>query len=333
MAKGDKITASRFNAIRATTIGIMGVGSGQTGYGQAVVSTAAVSGQAISSTVFNNLRTDMGKAYTHQTNSAIVNAAASVVANQNPPNLELITGSTQISEDILTQYENFVNNVTTGINARKAVAAAAQLDTAVSTSTTRTTAWGGTSQVQTVSHTVTLTFNGYTQSTLTVSSADHIRCFFNAGGKILVTASRTGGTASAKNTTWSSMLSGFGTLSFGSTASTISGSVNAGGSVNSSLGFFGLTVGAAATTLLSQPGTAGVYAENDYIVQVSRPTTNTLAFTITFRDDDTGDQTGIGAPVDESVDGTLTSTVSITRPAGASVDVPAPSGVSVPSAL
>lgn len=333
MAKGDKITASRFNAVRATTLSIMGIGSGQSGYGQATVSTAAVSGQAISSTVFNNLRTDMSKAYTHQTNSSVVNAPASVVANQNPPNLELITGSSQISEDILVQYENFVNNVTTGINARKAVAAAAQLDTAVSTSTTRTTAWGGTSLVQSVSHTVTLTFNGYTQSTLTVPAADHIRCFFNAGGKINITASRSAGSVSSKNTTWTNMLSGFGTLSFGSTASSITGSVNTGGSVNSSLGFFSLTTGAAATTLLTQRAPSGVYVENAYTVQVSRPTANTLAFTITFADNDTGDQTGLGAPVDEAVDGTLTSTISITRPAGASVDVPAPSGVSVPSAL
>lgn len=333
MAKGERITASRFNAIRATTVGIMGVGSGQTGYGQAVVSTSAVPGQAISSTVFNNLRTDMAKAYAHQVNAAVVNSPASVLANQNPPNLELITVSTQVSEDILTQYENFVNNPSTGISARKAVAAPAQLDTTLITGTNRSTAWGGTSQVQTLSHTVTLTFNGYTQSTLTVAAADHIRCFFNAGGTINFNASRSGGTVSNKNTTWTSMLSGIGTMIFGATAFSISGSVNAGGTVSSSVGFFSLTIGAAATTLLIQPGPAGVYAENDYIVQVSRPTANTLAFTITFRDDDVGDQTGIGAPVDEVVDGNLSSAISVTRPAGANVDVPYPTGVSVPASL
>lgn len=331
MAKGDKITASRFNTIRATVVSIMGIGSGQTGYGQATISTAATPGTAVSSTTFNNLRTDMGKAYTHQTGELIANQPASVLANQLPPNLELITGTTTISDDILVQYNNFVNDGSVGILARKADADATQLDTAVSTSTTRSATWGGAAQVQTLSHTVTLTFNGYTQSTLTVPAADHIRCFFNAGGSINISASLSL-TAGAKNSTWRSMLSGFGTLFFRNTGTTITGTTNPGGSTNN-IGFANLTTGAAATTLLTQPGPAGVYAENDYIVQVSRPTANTLAFTITFRDNDSGDQTGLGPAVDESVDGTLTSTVSVTRPSGSYVDVPAPTGVSVPASL
>jgi hypothetical protein len=318
MAKGDRITAARFNAIRATAVNVMGVGSGQTGYGQAVVSTSVNPGQSINSTIFNNLRTDMSKAYTHQTNGSVVNTPATT--NQNPPNLEIATGSTTISDAILVQYENFVNN----INTNRAIAAAAQLTDVNLTSTSRPTAWGGATDV--ISHTVTLTFNGYTQGGLTVSAADHARCFFNAGGFVRINASRTGGSSTSKNTTWTNMLNGFGTLAFRATSSTITGSLNPTGTVASTTGFFNLTVGGASTQILFQPGPSGVYAENDYNVRVSRPTANTLAFTIEFRDDDAGDQTGVGPPVDEEVDGTLTSTVAVTRPFGSFVDVPAPSG-------
>lgn len=321
MSKGDRVTRTAYNNLQTQVSSIMGVGSNQSGYGQDSVSRQANIGEIISSTLLTSLRTDMVKAWTHQTNTAAVDNYLI-----GPPNLKLYQ-SNDVVTDFITQYSDFINNATTGILARRALANAAQLTAGISvTNTQRTTAWGGAAQAQVVSHTVTLTFGGYTQGSLTVSADDHIRVFFNSGGSIQVSASRAGGTVSTKNTTWTNMLAGFGLLSFRGTSSSITGVLNSGGTLSSATGFYSLTVGAGLTTLLSQPGPAGVYAENDYIIAVSRPTTNTLVFTVTFRDDDVGDQTGIGAAVDEQVDGTLTSIVQCTRASGANVDVPAPSG-------
>jgi len=323
MSKGDRITRNSYNALQTQVAGLMGVGSGTTGYGQALVSRQANIGEVITATLLSVLRTDMAKAYAHQRNVAVVDSA--VVG---PPNLKLYVSGDVVS-DFITQYTDFINNGSTGILANKDLANAAQLQANISISNTqRSTVWGGSAQVQAVSHTVTVTFGGYTQGSLTVSAADHARVFFNGGGSIQVSASRSGGTASSKNTIWSNMLSGIGNLSLRAISSTLSGSLNPSGSVATSVGFFNLTVGAGATTLLTQTGPTGVYAENDYIVQVRRPSTNTIEFIITFRDDDAGDQTGLGAPVDEPVDGTLTSLIQCTRPFGSNVDVPAPTASS-----
>jgi hypothetical protein len=146
---------------------------------------------------------------------------------------------------------------------------------------------------------------------------------------------------------WKTLLSQFNQIYFRSNATTALGGFNTnsatsteGGTgptadsttpgVASTVGFNSLTVGSATYTQIFRTTgpSASKYIENDYIIKVRRPTTSTLEFVITFRDDDAGDQTGIGAPVDEEVVGTLTSVVRCTRPSGANVDVPAPTGVS-----
>lgn len=323
MSKGDRITRSAYNTLQSQVAGILGLGSGQSGYGQSVISRAANVGEVISAPLLSQLRTDMAKAWTHQTNTGVVDNFL-----VGPPNLKLYQ-SGDVVTDFVTQYSDFINNATTGIFTRRALFNAAQMTAGISLSSAqRTTSWGGASQVQVISTTITVTFGGYTQGSLTVPAADHARVFFNAGGSIQLSATRTGGSGGSKNTTWSNMLTGPGAVSFRPTSTTIAGSLNSGGTVASSTGFFNLTVGAGLTTIMSQPGPAGVYAENDYIIQVRRPANNTLEFVVTFRDDDVGDQTGLGPPVDESVDGTLTVTAQCTRASGSNVDVPAPTATS-----
>jgi hypothetical protein len=86
-----------------------------------------------------------------------------------------------------------------------------------------------------------------------------------------------------------------------------------------------------------------VYLENDYNIQAKKNaadnTATVLTFEIQFRDDDTGDGPlpiapgstpgqPLGAIVDETVDGTLTSTVQIFRPSGLNVSLSAPAASS-----
>jgi hypothetical protein len=319
---GTRATAQDYNNIQAVISSVMGIGTGTTGYGQPIASSPVSQSTTMTSTQWDQLRDDLTKARVHQTNTGV--STASTTLGSPWQTLFDVTPSTVVQEAIRLQYQDFADN---GVNANRAVVAAAQTTSGVSlTSTTRGTNWGTSALGASITHTVTLTFAGYTSGSLTVPAADHIRCFFNAGGSIQITASRTGAAATTKDTDWTNMLSGFGTLNFRASSTNITGGVNAGGSVGSAVGFQTLTIGAAASNILTQSSSVTQYAENRYLVGVSRPTANTLAFTITFTDNDAGDQTGLGPPVDEPVTGTITSSCLCTRPSGANVDVPAPTG-------
>jgi hypothetical protein len=342
MAKGDRIQAAAFNNLQSTASLVMGANSA--GYGQFLNSTPAQVNTAIASAQWNALRSDMARAYLHQTNTAVVDTLA--IVNSNPPNLQLIGSSTVISDAILTQYTNF----SSFINANKNQHNANQLTPNVAiTSTQRTANWGGATDV--ISHTVTLTFNGYTQNSgaFTVTPNDHATYFFNAGGFIQISANLvpTSAPVGSKNAMWQDLLAQFSQINFGASTTQALGGFNTntppsteGGTgptadstapgIASTTGFFNLVTGSSTyTQIFRTTGPTGVYIENDYIIKVRRPTLSTLEFVITFRDDDAGDQTGLGPAVDEEVTGTLTSIVRCTRPSGTApnVDVPAPTGV------
>lgn len=345
MAKGDRITTAAFNNLQSTVSLVMGANA--SGYGQFLNSSPAQVNTVISSSQWNALRSDMSRAYLHQTNTAVQDTLA--ISNPNPPNLQLIGSSTTISDAILTQYSNFSSFV----NANRAQHNVNQLTPNVAiTSTQRTANWGGATDV--ISHTVTLTFNGYTQNggAFTVTPNDHARYFFNAGGFIQISAlfTPTSAPAGSKNAMWQNLLTQFSQITFRDNSTQALGGFNTNAATSteagtgptadsttpgiaSTTGFFNLVTGATTYTQIfrttgpTSPNSS--YVENDYIIKVRRPTLSTLEFVITFRDDDAGDQTGLGGPVDEEVTGTLTSLVQCTRPSGTggNVDVPAPTGV------
>ncbi len=220
MAKGDRITRSGFNAVQTAISNIMGLGSAESGYGQALASRPVNSGELITASVFNNLRTDIVKVWTHITNNAGGNAISDIynaTGGSSPPELKsAATG--QVVVDLLSQYNTFIFSGG-GVNAQKEIAAAAQMDSSTQSQTQRTTSWGS-GGTQTVSHTITLTFNGYTsptagQGSLVVDGANHMRCFFNAGGSINISTSYTGGSSPSKDADWAGICSNVGTLSVG----------------------------------------------------------------------------------------------------------------------
>ena len=67
---------------------------------------------------------------------------------------------------------------------------------------------------------------------------------------------------------------------------------------------------------------ANPYSENRYKI-LARSITNGLRIRLLYEDNDVGDQTGLGAAVDENVQGTLTSALSYVYATG-EVDVAAP---------
>jgi hypothetical protein len=307
--RGTRATAVDFNNIQSIANTVLGVGSGTSGYGQTVLSSPSAAGGLISSTAWTNLRTDLSKARVHQTNIAVVDGTA-----QDGQTLKVISPSTTITEDIRAQYDAFA----TTVNANKALSATGQKTVGVALVTvTRSAAWGG--ATDSISHTVTVTFAGYGS----VSAADHARVFFNAGGSIDFLASLSGGTGS-KYDDWSDMFTsplGVGKVKFANSATSVTGAVNAGGSVGSATGFSSLGIGAGATTILTQTSSVSSYTSNRFIITAARPTSNTLSFVLTYNDATAG-------TIDEEVSGTLTSETTCTQPTGANVQVPAPTATS-----
>lgn len=290
----SEILASNYNNLRDRLNLVMGKGS--TGYGQDLLSEAVQAGQTFTVTMWNNLRTDMLKARQHQTGVS------------ESGNLTLVTPTTEITNTLISQYDSFMNLIV----ANQRVCAANQGTIETMSVATRTLAWNGV-----IAHSLTLAF----------ANSLRARYFFNAGGQIRFTASRTGAAASTKDTDWSNMLSSMGTvrMDYNSTAFLAGGSGS-----GSARGFYNLTT--TPQQLYIKGSSVYAYNENDYNIKASVNNSTdpvNVVLRLEFRDDDFGDWPKPLSPlrgprVDETITGTLTSTVSIFRPSGANVSVLAP---------
>lgn len=283
---GGTITATDYNTVQSRINTIM-----NTDYGQTLSSSQVAVGDTITDTQFDNLRTDITKAYAHQQGS-------------NPTITNVADGDT-IEASTINQYATLMTTVETN----KFSVGSGQTSIESGTSSSRTSQWGG-GGGGVVTHTVTVNFSSSTARTQ----------FFNAGGQIRFTASRTGGSGS-KNTNWTNLLSAMGTIVFNYT------STSASSGTGSTLG--GLDLSTSYQTIFTKTG-SGNYAENDYNIaaRYTGSGNKNIQFRIQFRDDDTGDQQGgfkAGAAVDEYVTGTLQSVVQHRRATGSNVETPAPS--------
>lgn len=297
------ITAGTYNNLRDRLNLVLGLGS--TGYGQNLSSSTVLSGETFTLAMWNNLRTDMLKARQHQTGLS------------ESSNLTVVTTSTDISQALITQYDSFI----TLIQTNQRVIANNQATVESLASAVRSTAWNNV-----LTHTVTVTF----PSTLAA------RYFFNAGGQIRFSASRTGAAATSKDTDWTNILSSMGTLYMNYNTT---GFLAGGSGTGSAKGFYNLTT--TYQTLYVKGSSVYAYNENDYNIaaRVDNATNPAVVtFKIEFRDDDLGNTPipsgppPIGPKVDETVTGTLTSTVTMFRPSGTNVSVSGPTATQTPIA-
>lgn len=303
---GELIYAADYNTIQSVVDSVMGLGSSDEGYGQAITSSQLVPATTAQVIQWVRLRTDMILARQHQTG---VDESASLTA---------ASSALSISATVANQYYNFSQTIRSNRLTLATTGGNSSTETLVDQ--TRTASWNGT-----LNHTVTITFPGYTTGSLVVSAANHARVFFNAGGQILISAGRSGGSASSKNITWTTMLgdgstvpSGFGTVAFDYTqTSTVTGTASSAGTTYN-LGWYDMT--ASDQLIFNKAAPAGNYAENDYEIYARRDAGSTqLILTIQFRDDDAGDP-----GTDEDVDGNLRSLIRQIRPSGSNVSIPTP---------
>ena len=217
--------------------------------------------------------------YLHQTASATTAIVAPIATN-------VIEEDNSSSKKGWAQYEA----ESTVAETNRLTAAGGNMTTTSELTESRTSSWGG--SPDTVNTTFTVTF----------SSADIKRNFFNAGGEIRMALALSSGSGS-KGTSWTNLFSGAGTIKFGRTATTCTGS-----GTTTSIGNVDMT--GSHQTIFSKDVGSGVYGENDFTITAKDNSSTVLEFIVTLNDDDAGDQTGTGGPVDEDVGGTTTLTVS-----------------------
>lgn len=279
---GGTISATDYNTVQSRINTIM-----NTDYGQTLLSSQVSVGEIVTDDVMDNLRTDITKAYVHQ-------------AGSNPSITDVDVGDTILAADI-----NGYSTLMTTVETNKFNVGSGQTSIEAGTQSSRTAPWGG-GGGGVVTHTCTVNFTSTTARTQ----------FFNSGGQIRFSASRSGGSGS-KNTDWTNMLSAMGTVIFNYTSTTASSGTG------STVG--GLDLTTTYQQIFIKTG-SGNYVENDYNIQ-ARYVGSNIQFQIEFRDDDTGDQQGgfkAGSAVDEEVTGTLQSVIQHRRATGSNVQVPAP---------
>jgi hypothetical protein len=272
------VTASRYNAIQTKVANVLGTGSSDKGYGTSVTSAQVGAGDTINATHIANLYTDINKCILHQTGSA----TSAIVT---PESGDLVVENDGTTKKGWAQYE--AESLASETN--RLTWSAGNFATATEITENRTSAWGST--VDSINTTFTVSY----------ASADLKRNFFNAGGEVRLALSLASGTGS-KGTSWASLFSGAGTVKFGRTATTCTGS-----GTTTSIGNVDMT--GSAQTIFSKDVGSGVYGENDFAMTARDSSSTLLEFVVTCNEDDSGDQTGTGAAVDEDVGGTTTLTV------------------------
>jgi hypothetical protein len=299
---GNLIEASDYTSIKAKVDAVFGSGASDSGYGQSITSPVKVQGDLISHSEWVNLRNDMAKVRQHQIGGLIGSSTA-----LDGGNLVIVTTGASITEAIRNQYNNFSNVITTD----RFVIDINNKSTSSGTSATYTSEWNGE-----LIH--TLAMIGASSGD---GSANNIRYFFNSGGVLNFSATRTGagivigtGSNNEKYTAWSTLLNGLGTISFGYTETSTTGS-----GTGSSIGWYDLTT---SDQLIYQilgnniPSLSGTeYSSNAYQIYAKRDVNSTtVIFSIKFCDFDV-----VGTDI--NVGGTLTSGLVQVHATGGNVTV------------
>lgn len=315
VSSGDNITAAQYNGLQSRIQQVLGTGSGDFGYGNSVSSAQVAAADVVSAAQMDNLRTDMGKCWTHQTgdNIPLANIAAGNIIGADASgtgvtfdaqNNFTIDGS--IANGGLNDYLSKMDELETNrFDIDDGEATVADIASSV-----RTTSWNGT---------IDCVFQ------VAFGNADNRRYFFNSGGELRLGVSGANGTGS-KDSDWSSILSNPGQIRLGYNYTTISGSNN--GVTLTSIGNDAIT--STYQEVFKKVGTAAVYAENYWKVEVRQTSASTLQFKVTLVDEDAGDRPDPSPPApfgpltDEDVTLDITGTFAMRRATGSNISYPAP---------
>jgi hypothetical protein len=230
-----QISAVDYNSIRNKIVGVLGSGIGSSGYGQSVTSSAVSQGEIISKIQWDNLADDLRSIKMHQDGTE--------------PVLTSILPLDVIQQGITLPYTSY-DTVIDAATVTKFNIGTTQSVITAKPGTSRTGSWGSQS---------------YCEITVTFGSADEARYFFNSGGKIRVSSTRTGGASTPQNNSWTNLLNTIGIQSFGA---------NTPGAAT----FYSLTD--TYQTFYQQSSTSS-YSSNNYQLQAKSNVTNNVGGTAT----------------------------------------------------
>jgi len=298
-----EITAARINNLQSRIELVLGNGSGQTGYGQTLESTQVLPGDIIDADHVNALYADIIKARIHQVGPShpSVTSVAELLENQNVVADEtsfIVNNSGLVSSDPdgtkkgISDFEDLMSLV----EIDKVSIDPSQAGLITAATSTRTSTWNGLI---------------YHEFIVTFFSSDARRHFFNTGGQIRLDPSNTNA-STPKGLDWAALTNEIGIISFdanGTSASSGSGAA---------IGNFDLTT--TYQTVYSKIGSgsySGIYAGNTFQLKARAISGTQISFRAEFNDVVTDNL------IDNNVDGTLRSVVSLYRATG-EVSVPAP---------
>jgi hypothetical protein len=198
----SKISKTDYNNIQTVINRVLGVGSGNSGYGQPVQSAQVTESDSVTVNEYAELRYDIINAYKHLNNAAPSDVDVKVEGQTirydgAPPDAEPI---------------DYWQTVVDAIDAaRLTLAVAGQRVTINNTVSPKefTGSWGASAPLP--SPNPQLSASVICEWT-TAAKARH---FFNAGGSIQFTSTRTGGPTTVQNTSWTNLLSSASTRIFG----------------------------------------------------------------------------------------------------------------------
>jgi hypothetical protein len=280
---GNTILDDDYNGFKDSVNGTNATGATTQGYGQPAV--AAVSaGSTITATQWVTLLTPISEMASHQ--------GTTITAITNP-----------VLGDTIAAYAALSSNITAVTGDNRFNAAASGNDGSVSSVTTAT--W-------TTSATLTKTF--------TFASTNQLRYFFNAGGMLRFSWSRSGGTSNSQNTAWTNLFNACGVIALTGDANSKSiasvsytGTTKIGGSgspstLRTDLGLQNFTT----STVLFAQAAAGVgYTTNN--ISFAASISGAVVTIVTTLSDGSGGFT-------DSVDGTLTQVSTIRQPSQTYLD-------------
>lgn len=305
--QNTQIIFTDYNEIQSKIAVVMGSGSGNIGYGQTLASSQVSQFGKITVAQWNNLRTDIIKCRQHQTGTTIGSKAPGEVGYTAGADLPIPTASTQVKDSWRDAYKKMAIDC-------EAAAITAPPPTSEATRSNlvgvqqRTAAWNGT-----IYQTITVDFG----------SADAARYFFNTGSQIEFAADRSGGSAGTKNTSWTTLLSNMGRI-----AMNYNGTTTTGTGVTQTIGWYNLTTSDQVIFEKDVAYGAAYYPNKFYIYAKVNSTSNRQIgyFTMYFADDSLAPAStpDPGFGIDENVDGTLTTTVTVYRATGTNVSTPMP---------
>ena len=285
MAVNDKIKVSDYNNLRDTIVNILGTGSGSRGYGQPVQSEEIVSvSSKVTPNEWNRLLNDLKSIGRHQTGTT-----PSLPQSSTHDTIKFNNSTEPYDryQIIANQYDT--NRFTLGSLQFKTENKGSQ-------SQNFTSPWRNRAQCV-----VTIQF----------SSHDQARYFFNSGGLVRISSSRSGGTLSgggstinAQNRSWTDFLEAVGDVDFGGATP------GTGESPDNGLNFYRLT--SAYTGAYSSPNDSSPYGANEWELYARYNGSGLLEIRSYWNDD----HVPIGRATVDGVDGTLSIFVSTIEATG-----------------